>query len=42
MVIKVMNTAKRRFEKQQEAKPAEAPPDVKLLTEIRDLLKARG
>ena len=42
MVIKVMNAAKRRFEKQQEAKPAEAPPDVKLLTEIRDLLKARG
>jgi large conductance mechanosensitive channel len=42
LVIKAMNAAKRRFEKQQEAAPAEAPPDVKLLMEIRDLLKARG
>lgn len=41
LVIKAMNAAKRRFEKQEEAKPAEAPPDVKLLSEIRDLLKAR-
>lgn len=42
LVIKTMNAAKRRFEKQQEAAVAEAPPDIKLLTEIRDLLKARG
>lgn len=42
MVVKGMNSAKRRFEKQQEAKPAEAPPDIKLLTEIRDLLKPRA
>lgn len=42
MVIKAMNTARRRFEKQEEAKPAEAPPDIRLLGEIRDLLKARA
>lgn len=42
MVIKAMNTAKARFEKKEEAKPVEAPPDVKLLAEIRDLLKARA
>ncbi len=42
MVIKAMNTAKARFEAKEEAKPAEAPPDVKLLAEIRDLLKAQG
>lgn len=40
MVIKGMNAMKRK----EEAKPApvaETPADVKLLTEIRDLLKAR-
>lgn len=42
VVIKLMNTARRRFEKQEEAAPAEAPPDIKLLGEIRDLLKARA
>ena len=39
LVIKAMNTMKRK----EEAKPApvaETPADVKLLTEIRDLLKA--
>ncbi len=41
VVIKLMNTARRRFEKQEAAAPAEAPPDIKLLGEIRDLLKAR-
>lgn len=38
LVIKAMNTMKRK----EEAKPApvaETPPDIKLLTEIRDLLK---
>lgn len=45
MVIKAMNSAKKRFEKEQEAAPA-APPapaeDVVLLGEIRDLLKAKA
>ncbi|MBK7406507.1 MAG: large-conductance mechanosensitive channel protein MscL [Phycisphaerales bacterium] len=45
IVIKAMNTAKKRFERQQAAAPS-APPapsqDVVLLTEIRDLLKTRG
>ena len=43
-VIKIMNTAKARFEKQEAAAP-EAPvapsEDVLLLREIRDVLKAR-
>jgi len=41
MVVRVIN----RMKKKEEAKPApvaEVPQDVKLLTEIRDLLKARG
>ncbi|HYI77618.1 MAG TPA: large conductance mechanosensitive channel protein MscL [Chryseolinea sp.] len=37
LLVKGMNSLK----KKEEAKPAEAPADVKLLTEIRDLLKAR-
>jgi large conductance mechanosensitive channel len=42
MVIKAMNTMKRKFEKQEAvaaAAPAVPPADVVLLTEIRDLLK---
>ncbi len=35
MVVKAMNAIK----KKEEAKPSEPPADVKLLTEIRDLLK---
>jgi large conductance mechanosensitive channel len=42
VVIKAMNTARRRFERKEEAQPGEAPPDIKLLSEIRDLLKARA
>lgn len=43
VVIKAMNEAKKRFEKQQEAAAPAAPPaDVALLTEIRDLLRDRG
>jgi large conductance mechanosensitive channel len=38
LVVKAFNRARKVFEKEQEQKPAEAPPDVKLLTEIRDLL----
>ncbi len=40
LLIKAMNTAKKRFEKEQEAAPPKAPAaDVVLLGEIRDLLK---
>lgn len=37
-VVKIMNTLR----KKQEAAPAPPPPDVALLTEIRDLLKSRA
>jgi large conductance mechanosensitive channel len=41
MVIKAMNTAKKRFEKEAAAAPPPPPPaDVVLLSEIRDLLKS--
>jgi len=40
MVIKAMNTAKKRFEREEAAGPPPPPTaDVVLLTEIRDLLK---
>ena len=39
-IIKAMNSMKRK-EEAAPAPVAETPPDVKLLTEIRDLLKAR-
>lgn len=43
MVIKLMNSAKKRFEKEQEAAPPKAPPKEEvLLEEIRDILKAKG
>ncbi len=45
VVIKMMNTAKKRFEKKQAEVPAGPPEmstDQKLLTEIRDLLKTRA
>lgn len=45
MVVRTYNNALKRFQKEEEAKPAEpaAPPaDVQLLTEIRDLLKQRA
>lgn len=38
-MVKAVNTARTRFEKEQEAAPAPTPADVALLTEIRDLLK---
>lgn len=45
VVIKMMNTAKKRFEKKQAEVPAGPPElstDQKLLSEIRDLLRARA
>lgn len=38
-MIKAVNTARKRFDKEQEAAPAAPAADVVLLTEIRDLLK---
>ena len=41
LIVKTVN----RFKKKEEAKPpiiAEVPPDVKLLTEIRDLIRTNG
>jgi large conductance mechanosensitive channel len=43
LVIKAMNAAKTRFDqKAAAAPPPEAPADVKLLAEIRDLMKAKA
>lgn len=41
VVVKMLNNAKKRFEKQQEAAPAATPEDIKLLREIRDSLLKR-
>jgi large conductance mechanosensitive channel len=41
LLIKAINTARKRFEKQQEAAPAGPTVDQKLLMEIRDELKRR-
>ena len=42
IVVKVFNTARKKFEKEKAASPAEAPPQERLLTEIRDILRARA
>jgi len=43
IMVKAMNTAKKRFEKEAAAGATGAPPaEVALLTEIRDLLKRGG
>ncbi len=45
LVVKVINTARKKFEKEKEveaAAPPVPPADVQLLTEIRDLLKAKA
>jgi large conductance mechanosensitive channel len=43
LMVKIYNTAKKRFEKPVAAAgPAELPADTKLLTEIRDLLKNKA
>ncbi|GAB4383042.1 MAG: large conductance mechanosensitive channel protein MscL [Phycisphaerales bacterium] len=42
MVVRIINTARRKFEKEQQAAPAEPPPvpeEVLLLREIRDALR---
>jgi len=41
MVIKLMNTVKKRFEAEKATVPVQPPADIQLLTEIRDALKAR-
>ena len=42
LMVKGVNTLRRRLEKQKAAEPAAPPPaDVQLLTEIRDLLAKR-
>lgn len=41
IVIKMINTARRRMEREAPQVPPAPPEDVRLLTEIRDLLKAR-
>jgi large conductance mechanosensitive channel len=41
LVIKAISSMQKRFEKEKEAKPEEAPAEERLLTEIRDILKNR-
>ena len=41
LMVKGVNNLRRRLEKQKEAEAAPPPPDVQLLTEIRDLLARR-
>lgn len=41
LVIKGMNTLKRRFEREQKTGEAPKPADIALLEEIRDLLKEK-
>jgi large conductance mechanosensitive channel len=42
ILIKAINTARKRFEKEKEAAPPPGPtPDQKLLMEIRDAIKAK-
>ena len=42
LVIKAFATMQKRFEKEKEVKPEEAPAQERLLTEIRDILKSRS
>jgi len=42
LIVKAYNTARKRFEKPVTPVVAEPPADVKLLTEIRDLLKNKA
>lgn len=42
LVVKAMNTARKRFEKKKKEGAVEPPPQEKLLMEIRDLLKQKA
>ena len=42
MVVKGMNVLQKRMQKEEESKPPEPTASEKLLTEIRDLLKAKA
>jgi large conductance mechanosensitive channel len=42
ILIKAINTARKRFERQQEVAPPAPTTDQKLLMEIRDAIKARA
>ena len=42
LMVKGVNTMRKRLEKQKAAEPSVAPADVQLLTEIRDLLAKRA
>ena len=42
LMVKGVNTMRKRLEKQKAAEPSAAPADVQLLTEIRDLLAKRA
>ena len=42
LVIKGMSVVQKRFEKEKESKPEEAPAEERLLTEIRDILKSQS
>ena len=42
MILKGINKMKRNFEEEKVAEPEEAPVDVQLLSEIRDLLKQQN
>ncbi|MEM9415864.1 MAG: large-conductance mechanosensitive channel protein MscL [Planctomycetota bacterium] len=42
VMIKIINTAQKRFEQEKEAAPAKPSAEVELLTEIRDALKSNG
>lgn len=42
MILKGINKMKKNFEEEKVAEPEEAPVDVQLLSEIRDLLKQQN
>ena len=42
LVVKLINTAKARFEEKKDETPAAPPEDIALLREIRDALAGRG
>ena len=42
IIVKMINTAKKRFEEEQAAAPPKPDPQVTLLTEIRDTLQSKA